>query len=84
MPSINLKNPLYPHSHLFNDEKIETNELEKYIIWRLKIVDKNIESFIFSGIRNDKLIGISLSDNNKNLPLISNTALKDLLLTTIG
>ena len=29
-------------------EKIETNEQEKYIIWRLKIVDKNIESFIFS------------------------------------
>lgn len=49
-------------------EKIETNELEKYIIWRLKIVDKNIESFIFSGIRNDKLIGISLSDNNKKKP----------------
>ena len=49
-------------------EKIETNEQEKYIIWRLKIVDKNIESFIFSGIRNDKLIGISLSDNNKKKP----------------
>ena len=49
-------------------EKIETNEQEKYIIWRLKIVDKNIESFIFSGIRNNKLIGISLSDNNKKKP----------------
>ena len=49
-------------------EKIETNEQEKYIIWRLKIIDKNIESFIFSGIRNDKLIGISLSDDNKKKP----------------
>jgi hypothetical protein len=49
-------------------EKIETNEEEKYIIWRLKILDKNIESFIFSGIRNNKLIGISLSDNNKKEP----------------
>lgn len=49
-------------------EKIETNEQEKYIIWRLKILDKNIESFIFSGVRNDKLIGISLSDNNKKKP----------------
>lgn len=49
-------------------EKIETNEQEKYIIWRLKITDKNIESFIFSGIRNNKLIGISLSDENKKKP----------------
>jgi len=49
-------------------EKIEINEQEKYIIWRLKIIDKNIESFIFSGIRNNKLIGISLSDNNKKEP----------------
>ena len=49
-------------------EKIETNEQEKYIIWRLKIIDKNIESFIFSGIRNNKLIGLSLSDDNKEKP----------------
>ena len=49
-------------------EKIETNEQEKFIIWRLKIVDKNTESFIFSGIRNNKLIGISMSDNNKKEP----------------
>jgi hypothetical protein len=49
-------------------EKIETNEQEKYIIWRLKVIDKNTENFIFSGIRNDKLIGISLSDNNKKKP----------------
>lgn len=49
-------------------EKIETNEQEKYIIWRLKIIDKNIESFIFSGIRNNKLIGLSLSENNKEKP----------------
>ncbi|WP_310381456.1 hypothetical protein [Flavobacterium sp.] len=49
-------------------EKIEVNETEKYIIWRLKIIDKNIESFILSGVRNSKLIGISLSDNNKKEP----------------
>jgi hypothetical protein len=49
-------------------EKIETNEKEKYIIWRLKIIDKNIESFIFSGVRNNKLIGLSLSENNKEEP----------------
>ena len=49
-------------------EKIELNETEKYIIWRLKIKDKNIESFILSGVRNSKLIGISLSDNNKKEP----------------
>ena len=49
-------------------EKFEINEQEKYIIWRLTIVDKKIESYIFSGIRNNKLIGISLSDNNKKVP----------------
>ena len=49
-------------------EKFEINEQEKYIIWRLKIVEKNIDSYIFSGIRNNKLIGISLSDNNKKEP----------------
>lgn len=49
-------------------EKIETNETDKYIIWRLKIIDKNIESFIFSGIRNSKLIGLSLTDDNKKEP----------------
>lgn len=49
-------------------EQIETNEQEKHIIWRLKIIDRNIESFIFSGIRNNKLIGISLSDDNKKEP----------------
>jgi hypothetical protein len=49
-------------------EKIETNEQEKYIIWRLKILDKNIESFIFSGVRNQKLIGLSLTDDNKENP----------------
>jgi len=49
-------------------EKIETNETDKYIIWRLKIIDKNIESFILSGIRNNKLIGLSLSENNKKEP----------------
>ena len=53
-------------------EKIEINEQEKYIIWRLKIIDKNIESFIFSGIRNNKLIGLSLSDNNKKEPKTTN------------
>lgn len=46
-------------------EKMETNEQEEYIIWRLKVKDKNVESFIFSGIRNNNLIGISLSDNDK-------------------
>ena len=49
-------------------EKIEVNETEKYIIWRLKIIDKSIESFMLSGVRNSKLIGISLSDNNKKEP----------------
>ncbi|RXR17684.1 hypothetical protein EQG63_09340 [Flavobacterium amnicola] len=49
-------------------EKIELNETEKYIIWRLKIIDQNIESFILSGVRNSRLIGISLSDNNKKEP----------------
>jgi hypothetical protein len=49
-------------------EKIEVNETEKYIIWRLKIIDKNIENYIFNGIRNNKLIGVSLSDNNKKEP----------------
>ncbi len=49
-------------------EKIETNEEEKYIIWRLKVIDKNIESFIFSGVRNQNLIGLSLTDDNKENP----------------
>ena len=49
-------------------EKIEINETEKFIIWRLKIIDKNIESFILSGVRNNKLIGVNLSDNNKKEP----------------
>ena len=49
-------------------EKIEVNETEKYIIWRLKIIDKSIESFMLSGVRNSKLIGISSSDNNKKEP----------------
>lgn len=49
-------------------EKIEINETEKFIIWRLKIIDKNIESFKLSGVRNTKLIGINLSDNNKKEP----------------
>lgn len=49
-------------------EKIETNETYKFIIWRLKIIDKNIEGFILSGVRNNKLIGINLSDNNKKEP----------------
>ncbi|WP_445722868.1 hypothetical protein [Flavobacterium sp.] len=49
-------------------EQIETNEQEKYIIWRLKVIDKNIESFIFSGIRNNKLIGLSVTDDNKKKP----------------
>ena len=49
-------------------EKIEINEKSKYIVWRLKIIDKNIESFILSGVKNSKLIGLSLSDNNKNKP----------------
>ena len=44
-------------------EKIETNESEKYIIWRLRIIDKNLENIILSGTRNNKLIGLSLSDN---------------------
>ena len=49
-------------------EKIEVNETEKYIIWRLKIIDKSIESFMLSGVRNSKLIAISSSDNNKKEP----------------
>ncbi len=49
-------------------EKIEINETDKYIIWRLKIIDKDIESFILSGMKNNKLIGLSLSDNNKKKP----------------
>ncbi len=49
-------------------EQIETSEQEKYIIWRLKVIDKNIESFIFSGIRNNKLIGLSVTDDNKKKP----------------
>ena len=49
-------------------EKIEINDTKKYIIWRLKIIDKNIESFILNGIRNNKLIGINFSDNNKKEP----------------
>jgi hypothetical protein len=49
-------------------EKIEINETEKFIILKLKIIDKNIESFILSGVRNNKLIGINLSDNNKKEP----------------
>ena len=53
-------------------EKIEINESDKYIIWRLKIIDKNIESFIMSGVRNNKLIGISLSDNSKKEPKSKN------------
>ena len=47
-------------------EKIDVNEKEKYIIWRLKVND--IENFILHGMRNNKLIGISLSDNNKKEP----------------
>lgn len=46
-------------------------EVEKYIqddenifvIWRLKLIDKNYENFIIGGIRNGKLITISLTDN---------------------
>lgn len=49
-------------------EKIETNEIDKYIIWRLNIIDKNIESFIIHGIKKNKLVGIILSDNNKKNP----------------
>ena len=49
-------------------EKIEINETDKYIIWRLKITDKNIENFILSGIRNNKLIGLSLSDSDEKKP----------------
>jgi hypothetical protein len=49
-------------------EQIETNETDKYIIWRLKIIDKNIESFILHGMRNNKLIGLSLTDNNQKKP----------------
>ena len=49
-------------------EKIEVNEIEKYIIWRLKIKDKNTENYIIHGMRNYKLIGVSLSDNNKTNP----------------
>ena len=53
-------------------EKIEINETEKYIIWRLKIIDKNIESYNLSGVRNNKLIGENLSDNNKKEPKSKN------------
>ena len=49
-------------------EKIEVNEVEKYIIWRLKIKDKNMENYIIHGMKNNKLIGVSLSDNNKKKP----------------
>ena len=49
-------------------EKIEVNETEKYIIWRLKIKDENLENFIIHGMKNFKLIGVSLSDNNKEKP----------------
>ena len=49
-------------------ENIEFNEQKKYIIWRLKIKDKNVENFILSSVRNDNLIGISFSDNNKKKP----------------
>ena len=46
-------------------------EVEKYIqddenifvIWRIKLIDKNLENFIIGGIRNEKLITISLTDN---------------------
>ena len=49
-------------------EKIEVNEEEKYIIWRLKIIDKDLENYIIHGMRNSKLIGVSMSDNNKKEP----------------
>ena len=49
-------------------EKIEVNETEKYVIWRLKIIDNSIDHYILSGVRNNKLIGINLYDTNKNEP----------------
>ena len=49
-------------------EKIEIDEVDKFIVWRLKIIDKNIENFKLSGVKNNKLIGISLSDKDKIEP----------------
>lgn len=46
-------------------EKIEINEAEKYIIWKIVLINKNIENYIFSGVRNGKLILIDFIDNKK-------------------
>lgn len=49
-------------------EKIETNENENYIIWRIKESEDYLENTIITGIRNGKLIGVSMFDTNKEKP----------------
>ena len=49
-------------------EKIETNENEKFIIWKIKVFEDDIENTIITGIRNGKLIGVSMFDYNEEKP----------------
>ena len=75
--NIELLNDYYAwETKYWTENNTDSNvEVEKYIqddenifvIWRIKLIDKNIENFIIGGIRNGKLITISLT-NNKDKP----------------